>query len=440
MWRAALTIALVLAGGIAGSAWGSFAEVGRSCQKTGCTDHTRYTADPGERNDIRVTGDGRSTTFHDAGATVRGGPGCTVADEHTVTCRRTEFGETYPPPVDAGDGDDRLEDAGAVGAYLDGGLGDDLILGSTESQYLYGGGGIDRIEGRGGHDNFVDHDVMTWMKYDNPDSDTMVGSEDGSDTVDYQHRSRALTIDLAAGVGGEPGERDRLISIENIAVSGGDSVLAGDDGPNRIFSGGGDARIFGRGGNDSISTGPGAERVSAGPGDDVVEVGFHLETPGDDDPDRVSCGPGADRLFFVEPGDLIGEDCESIGLVETVDGGFDMAAVGLRLPLRASREAFVIVPRSQQCSGSAGRIATVRVTDGRAPAKGLLGRAAARCSKRSRAIRQLRLALSPAGASYLERVGRARVRIGLETRSGRQTQRGGFTTTLRSPGAASPGS
>jgi hypothetical protein len=424
------TLALILLGGVAGAAWGSSGAVDRSCQKSGCTDHTRYKADPGERNDVRVTAEGRVTTFHDLGATVRGGPGCSVVDEHTVRCQETEFGRTYGPVVEAGDGDDRVEDAGAVGADLYGGRGDDLLLGSSQFQYLYGEGGIDRLVGRGGGDVFVDYDVMPWADYDRPDSDTMVGTDDSWDAVDYQARRRGIRVDLAEGVAGERGERDRLTSIEYILGGSGDDVLAGDDGPNRISTSAGDDRMYGRGGDDTITTSVGTQRVDAGSGDDTIEAGHHTDLPGEDDSDRIACGRGADRVFFVAPHDLIGADCESVDLVEIGDGGLSFGAVTLRLPFAAVRDPFVVVPR-RVCSPSQALVAEVRTSDRGAPAKGLLGRAAARCSERSRSFRELRLALSARGAAYLRLVRAKRVRIEIVQRRGDAVERAGFVTTLR---------
>ena len=52
-------------------------------------------------------------------------------------------------------------------------------------------------------------------------------------------------------------------------------------------------------------------------------------------------------------------------------------------------------------------------------------------------MRELRLALSRAGASYLRAVGQVRIRVAVERRGGSFTgrgERGGFTTTLVNPG------
>src|SRR4051812_48021301 len=63
-----------------------------------------YTADPGERNDITMTGlDDGAAEVHDAGAPVAAGAGCERLGEHDARCTAPEEGVTGL--VHAGDGD-----------------------------------------------------------------------------------------------------------------------------------------------------------------------------------------------------------------------------------------------------------------------------------------------------------------------------------------------
>jgi hypothetical protein len=85
-----------------------------------------YSAAPGEVNRLSVvhapTG---GVLFHDPGATITAGAGCTARDAHTVTCTPPMGLGLGGVTAELGDGDDR---AGvAVPATVDGGSGDDLI-------------------------------------------------------------------------------------------------------------------------------------------------------------------------------------------------------------------------------------------------------------------------------------------------------------------------
>lgn len=429
MRRLIATLVCAVCFGAAAVAHAGLAEVSSSCGKSDCQDYTSYTADPGETNDIRVSGTTRETTFEDRTAPVRAGSRCTVMSEHTVVCRQTNFVGNRPG-ANGGDGNDRLEDLTDFGMSLSGGPGDDLLLGGPSYNSLMGGGGRDRMHSGGGHDTFVDQDVADYLKTDRPDSDLMEGTAAGSDTVSYQDRTRGVVVDLLNPEhAGEPGEDDRLVSVEHVSGGGGDDRIAGDEGPNVIFNGGGSDRVRGRGGNDRIDVYGGADRVDGGPGDDTIATEDSLLDPRDHKPTRITCGPGNDSVAGLWPTDVVAEDCEAAATSET-------RGVRLRLPLTGPRSTFAVIGRDSCFSKREAVILSAHVSDRRAPAGGLVGRAAGRCSPRSKRIRELRLALSSAGADYLRRVKNARVQIRIEERFQNATAntRSGFTTTLRMPG------
>jgi Ca2+-binding RTX toxin-like protein len=155
-----------------------------------------YVANPGERNDVTVSGD-ESTSYllEDRGALVTPGDGCRAEDAHRVRCPPIRH-----PGIVAllGDENDRIRfDIRLV--LGDGGPGDDVLIGGPSNDLLIGGEGDDVIEGRGGLDTIVG-------------DESFVGSF-GDDTLRGGPGSDLIT--------GGPG-RDRLFG------GGGDDLLDGD--------------------------------------------------------------------------------------------------------------------------------------------------------------------------------------------------------------------
>ena len=85
----------------------------------------------------------------------------------------------------------------------------DVLVGTSTSDYIYGYGGDDTLEGKGG-------------------ADYLYGG-DGVDTATYAHSSAGVQINLMAAVqhGGDA-EGDQLFSIENIIGSSYKDVLTGN--------------------------------------------------------------------------------------------------------------------------------------------------------------------------------------------------------------------
>ncbi|MBL4821756.1 MAG: calcium-binding protein [Gammaproteobacteria bacterium] len=140
-------------------------------------------------------------------------------------------------------------DKGRNGTYDDtilgienvqGGGGDDLLIGDGNNNHLLGGSGNDVLEGAAG-------------------DDTLDGG-DGIDTADYsENNGVGVVVDLSAidpvSVTDGWGNTDSLISIENIIGSAFDDNLRGDSGDNVLSGGGGaDAFVYGLNeGNDTIT-------------------------------------------------------------------------------------------------------------------------------------------------------------------------------------------
>jgi len=101
---------------------------------------------------------------------------------------------------------------------------DDHLIGNAQVNELFGGAGNDTLTGGGG-------------------ADRLYGGE-GSDTADYADATSGVRLTLAGGRSGG----DTYFSIENLAGSGFDDRLTGDNGANILT---------GQGGNDTIDGGRG---------------------------------------------------------------------------------------------------------------------------------------------------------------------------------------
>lgn len=159
--------------------------------------------------------------------------------------------------VVGGGGDDTLT-AGSAPATLKGLGGNDTLIGGAGNDMLLAGEGDDVLDGRGGADGLY--------------------GESDTDTIDYGSRSTGVSIDLAAGAGGEPGEGDRLDGIENAVGGSGPDVIVG---AGAVFN-----------------------TIQAGAGDDEIRV-----RDGDALTDQVDCGDGNDRTD-ADPFDGLNANCE----------------------------------------------------------------------------------------------------------------------------------
>ena len=120
-------------------------------------------------------------------------------------------------------------------------------------------------------------------------NDTMVGSSaqdffdggDGIDTVSYDPETEVapgVKIDLKRMLQDTGGSGlDRFTSIENVDGTGGDDVLRGDQGANSLFGGVGNDFLTGGGGADTLRGGDGADRfvyksTAAIDGDRIIDL------------------------------------------------------------------------------------------------------------------------------------------------------------------------
>ena len=290
----------------------------------------RYENYASASNDVRLTAFPNTIRVADANASLEVREGCTSLGPHDARCRRPldagflyhvllgsgndavelhgdfdGFGRAADHLlVDGGAGNDTLRGSGSARsmATLGGGAGDDIVSGGPSHEDLGGGSGTDRISGGAGDDYIMDG-------YD-PGAHDAIDGGDGIDTVSYDSNSgmpRPLTVDLARGVGGYPGQLDGLRDVENITAFtyDGPATLIGDARPNHIFVDGKPSTVRAGAGNDHLEALTGAHRLDAGQGNDTVDVNKLIDWPRDD----IRCGPGVDRVA-PNPRALVRAGCE----------------------------------------------------------------------------------------------------------------------------------
>lgn len=157
--------------------------------------------------------------------------------------------------INTGDGDDTVDIARAVkrGVTVDGGTGDDTILGGSGNDRLSGSTGVDTIKGRGGDDKI----------FGGSEDDELVGGE-GHDHLEGR---------------------------------GGNDQLSGGDGNDSAYGGAGDDQLTGGDGQDYLEGQTGVDRLDGGADDDVLSGGEDADhLSGEAGSDLVLTGTGRDRV------------------------------------------------------------------------------------------------------------------------------------------------
>jgi len=307
----ALAFVIVLTG--APAALAATASVSSETEEEGTAVSFGLTASPGEANRVLVTtrpasGRMRTIVFHDAGATLTAGDGCTAGAGGAVVCRG-QFGDfANSVDVTTGDGDDSV-DAAAVGlrgftVFVDAGTGSDVVTGSrSRPNALFG----DFVSAEVGDDRLTGGSAGDFLQGGR--GADLIDGRGGRDQASYRDERHRVRVDLAAGFAlSAAGERDRLRSIEVLEGGDGADVLRGNRARNLLEGGAGDDRLEGRGGRDDLLAGPGADRLFGGPGADLLVGGPGADVfdagPGadllralDHRAETVGCGAGVDRLF-----------------------------------------------------------------------------------------------------------------------------------------------
>ena len=195
-----------------------------------------------------------------------------------------------------------LPSASRVFAILNGGDGNDRLIGSPLSDLLNGGGGNDQLSGNNGED----------MLDGGPGADLISGGG-GIDTVNYSMRNTPVWVSLdGVANDGTPAISSAATSegdnvkpdVENIIGGAGNDRLAGNDLNNRLVGNAGDDVLLGLAGNDVLVGGPGHDELYGGADDDLLDGR-------DGQADKLDGGDGTDRALADNIDTLI--DIEVIG-------------------------------------------------------------------------------------------------------------------------------
>jgi Ca2+-binding RTX toxin-like protein len=209
--------------------------------------------------------------------------------------REVDFTDAYLVYKFEGDaGDDYYRDftdlsAHGFGGEINGGDGNDTLIGGGGRDRILGGLGNDTIEGGGGNDELLGEegdDLYIFRGYDlgrdviDEPFDFVSPTDGEADTVDFSLYEGAIQITLAAtdnlanlvtfrtnGL-----ERGGL-GIENVIGTRFSDTITGNSSANRIVGGEGNDVIKGLGGNDHLFGGPGVDRIEGGTGADTIEGG-----------------------------------------------------------------------------------------------------------------------------------------------------------------------
>ncbi len=201
---------------------------------------------PGDDTDLNEGGDGVDTVE------VNGGNG---AEQFTGTANgtRVRFDRVNPAPfaidigtsenlvVNANGGDDSFAATGNLAALIkitvDGGAGNDTLLGSNGVDLLLGGDGNDFVDGQQGDDVALLGAGDDSFQWDPGDGSDIVEGQDGTDTMAFNGSNIAENMDVSANGGRVRFTRDiaaitmDLNDVESIVaktLGGTDNVTVGD--------------------------------------------------------------------------------------------------------------------------------------------------------------------------------------------------------------------
>ncbi|HHC29184.1 MAG TPA: calcium-binding protein, partial [Rhodobacterales bacterium] len=197
--------------------------------------------------------------------------------------------------IDLGDGNDQFfaRDGSMTSEAVEGGGGNDVLLGSKGDDDFSGGSGSDRLAGRGGADMLdggADDDAIRG----GGGSDRIEGGA-GNDVL-YGGRGNDIITDVS-------GDDDQMYG------GGGNDRITGGDDSDTMFGGAGNDRLIGRDGMDALNGDNGNDVICGDGGDDSINGGNgNDKLMGGDDNDRLFGGNGRDVLKGGSGSDLLAGD------------------------------------------------------------------------------------------------------------------------------------
>lgn len=174
-------------------------------------------------------------------------------------------------------GNDRFENLTMLKGAIDGGTGDDTLIGGGAADLIFGNTGADVITGNAGADKLYGD---TNAKFGDTFRNTIRGG-DGNDTI-FGAAGRDFIdggagTDSLSGMGGN----DRIYAAFGVTDLG-PNELHGGDGNDTLYGAGGNDLLFGEGekdllgggaGNDYLLGGEGSDTLFGGAGDDTLDGG-----------------------------------------------------------------------------------------------------------------------------------------------------------------------
>lgn len=207
------------------------------------------------------------------------------------------IGGNGPNTIDGGAGDDNIRTGRSADTISDpsgnntikSGAGDDVITTGDGRDNIAAGGGHDRVESGGSADKVKG----------GGGNDTVFGG-DGDDKLSGQRGADQLDggsgRDQLVGAGGADVLRGGDDN-DTIKAGSGNDVLEGGAGNDLLISGSGGDTMQGGDGNDALRGEHGFDVLFGGPGNDILEGGDHN--------DQLDGGPGDDRLWGGDGEDLL---------------------------------------------------------------------------------------------------------------------------------------
>jgi Ca2+-binding RTX toxin-like protein len=314
-----------------------------------------------EVNQITVSVDPGTDAYYsvrDSAATLTPSGTCVAVNGHFAVCPRTNIKTII---VQTGDGADAITlDAatipGTISETVDGGSGDDDVVGANTPGTVSGGSGNDNVQGRGTVNGGAGNDLLTGSPLaddlrggsgrDNLDggfgADDIAGGSQ-ADTLVYPGRVNGVNVTIGSGNFNDGGPEDQTGSRrdtvhgdvdvqfgtehndvlvgdrtpETLVGLGGDDFEVGNGGGDTVLGFDGSDLLIGETGSDILRGGPGADRqfgksgndrLAGGPDDDFLRGGTGVDVmKGKNGIDRInardgardvkiSCGPGPKRL------------------------------------------------------------------------------------------------------------------------------------------------
>ncbi len=182
--------------------------------------------------------------------------------------------------------------------YVNGGSGDDTMIGNGSVNAFEGNGGNDTFDGGASLDNINGGDGND--TFDGGAGSDYLNGGSGTDTFSVASRSTNFTATL----NGANSDNEGNFGFENLTGGGGNDTLTGDGNANVIAGGDGNDTLQGLAGNDTLTGGNGADTVSYSQATAGVTVSLATTSA------QNTVGAGTDTITSTE--NLSGSDYNDV--------------------------------------------------------------------------------------------------------------------------------